>query len=82
MTPTVWTAIAAILAFAAAIGWPWIMLEVFVVCSREEPDSEYRRRRLACCAVALVMALGISAVSWHQAISGKVEAARAAPFPQ
>lgn len=79
MSPTAWTALAAILAFAAAIGWPWIMLEIVDVAANDEPGAASRRRRLAICSLALVVALGTSAVFWHQGISANVEAAEAAP---
>lgn len=82
MSPTVWTALAAILAFGAAIGWPWIMLEIVDVAANDDPGASARRRRLAVCSLVLVLALGASAVLWHQGICANVEAAQAAPVAQ
>lgn len=82
MSPTVWTALAAILAFGAAIGWPWIMLEIVDVAADDGPESSARRRRLAACSIALVLALGASAVLWHQGICANVEAAETIPVAQ
>ena len=75
--PAAWTALAALLAFTAAVGWPWIMLEAVDMLGDREAGTLARRRRLALCATAFVAALGVSAASWHQGVSADVDAARA-----
>lgn len=75
--PAAWTAFAALLAFSAAVGWPWIMLEAVDMLGSRESGTLPRRRRLVVCTVAFVAALCVSAASWYQGVSADVDAARA-----